>query len=116
MAAPEPETLATPTPRVQMPSAVAKGEVFQVKTIISHQMETGLLHDDKGNVIPRKIINRFVCRCNGAEAFRVDLHEAVAANPFFEFSLRATESGLVEFIWEEDGGAVYSLQTELTVT
>src|SRR6186997_325708 len=77
MAAPEPETLATPTPRVQMPSAVAKGEVFQVKTIISHQMETGLLHDDKGNVIPRKIINRFVCRCNGAEAFRVDLHEAV---------------------------------------
>jgi hypothetical protein len=52
----------TPAPRVQVPSAAAKGEVFQVRTLISHQMETGLRHDDRGNVIPRKIINKFVCR------------------------------------------------------
>ena len=62
------------------------GELFQVKTLISHQMETGLRRDDKGEVIPRKIINRFICRYNAAEVFGVDLHEAVAANPYFEFS------------------------------
>lgn len=107
--------MTTPKPRVVIPSAVAKGEVFQVKTIISHEMETGLRRDGQGNAIPRKIINRFVCRFNDAVVFSVDLHEAIAANPFFEFSLRATESGRLEFVWEEDGGAVYSLSHQLTV-
>jgi len=105
----------TPTPRVQVPSAAAKGEIFQVKALISHQMETGLRHDDQGKAIPRKIINRFVCRYNDVVVFSVDLHEAVAANPYIEFYLPATESGRLEFVWEEDGGGVYSLAHNLTV-
>ena len=48
--------------------------------------------------------------------FVVDLHEAIAANPYFEFYLRATESGRLDFIWEEDGGDVYSLAQQLVVT
>lgn len=107
--------MTTPTPRVIVPSAAAKGEIFQVKTIISHEMETGLRHDDQGNVIPRKIINKFVCRYNETVVFSVDLHEAISANPFFEFSLRATESGLLDFVWEEDGGAVFALSHQLAV-
>jgi len=105
----------TPLPRVQVPSKVAKGEVFRVKTLITHAMETGLRHDDQGNLIPRRIINRFTCRYNGRDAFSVDLHEAVAANPYLEFSLRATESGRMEFIWQEDGGATFRLEHMLTV-
>jgi sulfur-oxidizing protein SoxZ len=108
--------MATPQPRVQVPDTVAMGEVFQVKSLISHRMETGLRRDDKGDVIPRKIINKFVCRYNDAEVFSVDLHEAVAANPYFEFYLRATERGRLEFVWEEDGGAVYSLVHQLNVS
>jgi sulfur-oxidizing protein SoxZ len=106
----------TPAPRVQVPSAAAKGEVFLVRTLISHQMETGLRHDDRGNVIPRKIINKFVCRYNDTVVISVDLHEAVAANPYLEFYLRATESGQLEFAWEEDGGGVYALAHHLIVT
>ena len=105
----------TPAPRVQVPSAAASGGVFPVKTLISHPMETGLRRDDQGNAIPRKIVNRFVCRHNGAVVFSVDLHEAMAANPFIEFYLRATESGRLEFVWEEDGGGIYVLEHHLTV-
>ena len=105
----------TPTPRVQVPNAAAKGEIFQVKALISHQMETGLRRDDQGDVIPRKIINKFVCRYNDVVVFDVDLHEAVAANPYLEFYLRATESGRLEFTWEEDGGQIYSLTHQLMV-
>ena len=104
-----------PAPRVQVPRIASKNEVFQVKALISHPMETGLRHDDQGNVIPRKIINTFACRYNGVEVFRADLHEAVAANPYLEFYLRARESGRLEFIWKEDGGNVYSLAHDLTV-
>ena len=105
----------TPTPRVQVPSVAAKGEIFQVKALISHQMETGLRRDNKGDVIPRKIINKFACRYNNVVVFGVDLHEAVAANPYLEFYLRATESGRLEFIWEEDGSHTYALTHQLTV-
>jgi sulfur-oxidizing protein SoxZ len=105
----------TPTPRVLLPDTAAKGETFVVKTIISHQMETGLRHDAQGKVIPRKIINKFVCRYNDAVVFSADLHEAISANPFFEFSLRATESGRLDFIWEEDGGSSYALSHQITV-
>jgi sulfur-oxidizing protein SoxZ len=107
--------MSTPAPRVQVPSAAAKGEVFQIRTLISHQMETGLRRDDQGDVIPRKIINRFVCRYNDVIVFGIDLHEAVAANPYVEFYLRATESGRLEFTWEEDGGHTYALTHQLTV-
>ena len=89
--------MAVPTPRVQVPAAAKPGEVIQVRSLIGHVMETGLRHDDDGKVIPRKIINRFTCRYNGAEVFAVDLHEAMAANPYIEFYLRATESGAV--VW-----------------
>jgi len=106
----------SPTPRIVVPPAVTKGEVFQVKTIVSHQMETGLRYDEQGEVIPRKIINRFVCRYGGEEAFSVDLHEAVSANPYIEFYLLAVESGPLEFIWKEDGGGVFSLSYDLTVS
>jgi sulfur-oxidizing protein SoxZ len=105
----------TPTPRVQVPSGATTGEIFQIKALIGHQMETGLRRDDQGNVIPRKIINRFVCRYNDVVVFGVDMHEAVAANPYIEFYLRATESGRLEFVWEEDGGGVYSLAHHLMV-
>jgi sulfur-oxidizing protein SoxZ len=103
-------------PRVVAPASVAAGEVFQVKTLIGHSMETGLRYSPDGTVIPRNIINRFVCRYDGKVAFSVDLHEAVAANPFFEFYLRATKSGVLEFEWSEDGGAVYTLARDLVVT
>ena len=107
--------MTTVAPRVLLPSAAAKGEILKVKSIINHQMETGFRHDAQGRVIPRKIIHRFVCRYADAEVFSVDLHEAISANPFIEFYLRATESGRLEFIWEEDNGGVYRLEHEFAV-
>jgi sulfur-oxidizing protein SoxZ len=98
-----------------VPSVAAKSEIFQVKALISHQMETGLRRDPQGDVIPRNIINKFVCRYNDVVVFDVDLHEAMAANPYIEFYLRATESGRLEFSWEEDGGHTYALTHQLTV-
>jgi len=105
----------TPVPRVLVPASVAKGEIFAVKTLIAHPMETGLRKDSAGKVVPRRIINKFICRCNDAVVFSADLHEAVAANPFIEFYLRASESGKLEFEWHEDGGKVFRLEHQLAV-
>jgi sulfur-oxidizing protein SoxZ len=73
-------------------------------------MESGQRHDDDGKIIPRKIINRFVCAWNGEEVFSADLFPAIAANPLLAFTAIATASGTVSLTWVDDDGAV---QTEL---
>jgi sulfur-oxidizing protein SoxZ len=108
--------MASVQPRVQAPGNVAKGQVFQIRTLIAHPMETGLRIDESGHVVPRKLINTLICRYNDQEVFRADLHEAVAANPYLAFYVRANESGQLEFIWQEDGGATFTLQKPITVS
>jgi len=103
-------------PRINVPNAAARGEIFLVRSLITHPMETGLRKDELGEIVPRKIINSFSCRYNGEVVFKAELHEAVAANPYIEFHVRALESGTLEYVWEEDGGAVFTLQSSLTVT
>lgn len=105
----------TPQPRVQAPASAAPGEIISIKTLITHPMETGLRYDGDHRIIPRDLINSFTCRFDGEVVFSVDLHEAMAANPFLEFSMRATRSGRFEFVWQEDGGALYTLEKSLTV-
>jgi sulfur-oxidizing protein SoxZ len=103
-------------PRVQSPARVARGAVFEVKTLIQHPMETGLRHDAAGRPIPRALIHSFSCRYDGEDVFRADLHEGMAADPYLSFHVRAGESGQLEFRWEEDGGAVCVLTAPLEVT
>jgi sulfur-oxidizing protein SoxZ len=103
-------------PRVQAPAIVARGNVFQVKTLINHRMETGLRRDREGAAIPRSIVHSFTCRYNGALVFSVDLHEAMAANPYLLFYIRATESGVLQFMWEADDGTASILEKPLTVS
>ena len=61
------------TPRVKVPSSAEAGETITIKTLISHQMESGQRRDGEGNVIPRSIINRFVTTFNGETVIDVTL-------------------------------------------
>jgi len=108
--------MAKPKPRVKVPKTAAKGEVLEIKTLITHKMESGQRKDKKtGEKIPRKIINKFVCAFNGKEVFSADWAPAISANPFMSFYTTATESGTFEFTWTDDDGSVYSKTAELTV-
>jgi sulfur-oxidizing protein SoxZ len=103
-------------PRIKAPSSARKGEVIEIKTLISHAMESGQRKDKDGNLVPRKIINAFTCTLNGREIFSAKLEPAVAANPYLSFFLKASESGTLEFAWVDDDGSVYKAQQPLTVT
>ena len=71
-----------PQALIRVPAQVKRGEAFEIKTLVSHPMEPGVRRDNTGQLIPRDIINRFVCTYNGEEVFRADLFPAIAANPF----------------------------------
>jgi len=107
--------MADQKPRVKVPSTASKGDLVTIKTLISHSMETGQRKDKDGNVIPRKIINKFTCTFNGKEVFSGDLDPAVAANPYFEFNAKVDESGTFEFTWVDDDGSVYTAEAEIEV-
>lgn len=103
--------------RVKAPKQVAKGEVFEVKTLISHKMESGQRKDKKtGKKIPRQIINKFVATYNGKEVMSSDWHGAISANPYMSFNLRAEESGTLEMKWHDDNGKVYDKSVKIKVT
>jgi sulfur-oxidizing protein SoxZ len=89
---------------VNVPKKAKRGEVIEIKTLMSHIMETGYRRTATGEIIPRDIITSFVCRYNGVEIFRADLFPAIAANPFITFFTVATESGKFDFEWIGDRG------------
>ena len=88
---------------INVPRKAKRGEIITIKTLISHVMETGFRHTSMGVLVPRNIIDTFVCAYNGEEIFRAALHPAIAANPFITFHTIATESGTLTFTWTGDG-------------
>ncbi|KJS34478.1 MAG: sulfur oxidation protein [Rhodospirillaceae bacterium BRH_c57] len=103
-------------PRVRVPSTAKKGEVFEIKTVISHSMESGQRKAADGSPIPRKIIDKFVCTYNGKEVMTSQWYGAVSANPYLEFFCTATESGTLEFTWHDEGGETYTATADIKVT
>jgi sulfur-oxidizing protein SoxZ len=89
---------------INVPGRAKRGEIIEIKTLMSHLMETGYRHTANGEIVPRDIITGFACRYNGVEIFRADLYPAIAANPFISFFTVATESGKFDFEWIGDNG------------
>ena len=100
---------------VNVPARARRGEIVEIKTLVSHPMETGHRRTQMGELITRDIIRAFVCTYNGTEVFRAELHPAISANPFFVFSTVATESGTVAFQWTGDNGFSVTESASITV-
>ncbi len=89
---------------INVPKTAKRGQIIEIKSLISHIMETGFRRTDAGAVIPRNIITEFLCTYNNAEIFRATLYPAIAANPFITFFTIAKESGTITFKWTGDHG------------
>jgi sulfur-oxidizing protein SoxZ len=100
---------------VNVPKTAKRGEIIEIKTLISHVMETGFRHDSVGTVIPRDIITDFTCTYNGTEIFGATLYPAIAANPFITFHTLATESGTIAFKWTGDNGFAAEASANIAV-
>jgi len=93
-------------PRIKLDKKeVKKGDIVEVKALVSHVMETGQRKSADGKVIPRKIINKFTCTVNGKEVFSAVFEPAISANPYIQFKFKATESGPVVLTWFDDDGS-----------
>jgi sulfur-oxidizing protein SoxZ len=100
-------------PRVRLPATAKAGEVIEIRTLISHVMETGNRRDQEGKTIPRDIIKRFVAKFDGQEVFAMDLATAISANPYIAFPFKVEKAGSFEFTWTNDAGEERKSTAEL---
>ena len=103
-------------PRVRMPATAKKGEVIEVKTLITHPMESGVRKDAAGNVIPRLIVNGLSATYNGKPVMTAKLEPAISANPYFSFFVRVEESGTLKLTWTDDNKESWSAENKVEVS
>ncbi len=89
---------------INVPAKSKRGEIIEIKTLMSHPMETGFRPGMDGQLIPRDIIEKFVCTYNGEVVFSAQLYPAITANPFISFTTIATDSGTLVFSWTDNKG------------
>ena len=102
-------------PRLKLPKEATKGEIIQIKTLVSHVMESGQRKDAQGKTIPRKIINKFACEFNGKPVFSCALEPAISANPYIQFDAKVEEAGSFKFSWTDDDGTVITAEEKIAL-
>jgi len=101
--------------RIQASAEVKRGEVFEIRLLIRHPMETGFRHDEVGRPIPRNVVKQVTCRYNGVDVFRAELFPGIAANPYLAFFTTADSSGELEVTWTDDAGVTESERVAIVV-
>ena len=103
-------------PRIRVATTARKGEVIEVKTLVTHPMETGLRKDAAGNLMPRQIVNTFSAAYNGKPVMSARLEPAVSANPYLSFFLKVEESGTLKLTWTDDSKESWSAESKIEVS
>ena len=102
-------------PRIKLPEAAKVGEIVEIKTLVSHVMETGNRKDKDGKTIPRHIIHSFKASFAGKDVFSAKLYSGTSSNPYIAFFMKVPGPGDLEFTWVDDAGVTISDKQPLKV-
>ncbi len=102
-------------PRLRVPANAKKGEVVEVKTLITHPMENGQRKDADGKIIPRLLVNSLAVTYNDKPVMNVRLEPAIAANPYLAFFVKVEESGTLKFTWTDDNKQSWTAESKIEV-
>ena len=101
--------------RLQVPPRIVEGDVFKLRLLVQHPMDSGFLRNLEGVLVKRNVIRHLQCIYHDKEVFRVEPTTGTAANPLFEFFLRATQTGEIAIDWVDDRGERGQVKRSLTV-
>ena len=95
--------------------AKIKGDVAEVKALMSHPMETGLRKDKKtGKPIPAHFIKEVVCEHKGNKVIVASWGVAVSKNPYLSFKFKgAAEGDMVKVSWDDNMGESSSAEAKI---
>ena len=102
-------------PRIKLPEAINSGQIIEIKTLVTHVMETGNRKDGTGKIIPRDIIHTFTATFEGEDVFSATLGSGIAANPYIAFFMKVPGPGTLTLTWQDDGGTTTVEKVPLSV-
>lgn len=90
--------------RLQWPVLIHAGDVVKVRLLVQHPMHTGYQQDMQGRLIARNVLVWLTCTLGEQQVFRVQPSSGIAANPYFEFFVRARSTADMVVQWQDDLG------------
>ncbi|NOX77014.1 MAG: thiosulfate oxidation carrier complex protein SoxZ [Gammaproteobacteria bacterium] len=95
--------------------AKMKGDVAEIKTIMSHPMETGLRENKKsGGKIPAYFIQEVICEHKGNKVLVASWGVAVSKNPYLSFKFKGGMKGdTIKISWSDNKGGSASAEANI---
>jgi len=94
--------------------AILNGDTTEVQTLIQHPMDTGLMKDAKGELIPAHYIQQLSFEHNGKAVFLADWGTAVSKDPYVKFAFKGAAKGDdLKVSWVDNKGATDSLTAKI---
>ena len=85
--------------------AQLKGEVTEVKVLMSHPMETGRKKDDFDKLIPAHFVQLVTATLNGKTVLEAQWGTGISKNPYLTFRLTGAKIGdIIEVTWIDNLG------------
>lgn len=85
--------------------AQLKGEITEVKVLMTHPMETGRRKNDFGDVIPAHFIQLVTATLNGKIILEAQWGTGISKNPYLTFHLRTAKVGdVIKVTWLDNLG------------
>jgi len=95
--------------------AKLKGDVTEVKALISHPMETGLRKDkETEEIVPAHFIQDVVCTWKDKEVMKALWSGGVSKNPYIAFKFGGAAKGdIVKLAWTDNKGESDAAEAEI---
>ena len=90
-----------------------KGGMVQVKSLITHPMDTGLRRTKKGDKIPAHYINEVLVEANGESVITANWTASISKNPFISFDYAGAKGDMVKLTWKDNTGASDSIEKKV---
>ncbi|MDB2425489.1 thiosulfate oxidation carrier complex protein SoxZ [Litoricolaceae bacterium] len=87
-----------------------KGSV-DVKTLMKHNMETGLRKDKSGKKIPAHWIQEVSAESNGKTVFSAAFNTSISKDPYLAFAFAGKKGDSLTIAWKDSTGATDSAET-----
>jgi sulfur-oxidizing protein SoxZ len=87
-----------------------KGNV-DVKTLMKHNMETGLRKDKSGKKIPEHWITDVTAESGGKVVFVAAFNTSISKDPYLAFKFAGSKGDSLKISWKDNTGATDSAET-----
>ena len=87
-----------------------KNGLIQVKALITHPMDTGLLRNKKGDKIPAHFISDVLVEANGETVMAATWTGSISKNPFISFNYAGAKGDVVKLSWKDNAEKSDSLE------